>query len=120
VRLGSSGEGCKGMIVENAVRPRSERLEGLFELDDHGLILYSNLKTAGVNAKGRNFFTDVADFGNAADLRRRFDLFRVANTPAQSFQFTCNYSDGPMQVKILLARLLKDASRTFLLDLRPA
>ena len=106
--------------METQVRVLNRRLQGLFELDDEGLVLYSTLKAQGITAKGRNFFTDVADFANASDLQRRFDLFRFANTPAQSFQFTCNYSDGPTQVKVLMARLLKDASRTFLLDLRPA
>jgi|ERR1041385_9117751 len=104
----------EGLIMQNV------RLEGLFELDERGYVLYSNRKTTGVASKGRHFFTELADFENASDLQRRFDLFRVAAIPAQSFQFTCNYSDGPTQVKVLIARLLKDSSKTFLLDLRPA
>jgi len=108
------------MIPNDSLVPANVRLNGLFELDDQGCVLYSNRKTSGVAHKGRNFFTELADFDNASDLHRRFDLFRVGGTPAESFHFTCNYSDGPTQVKVLLARLLKDASRTFLLDLRPA
>jgi len=95
--------------------PAQQELLGLFELDDSGTVLYSSLEGALLGAqastfrfatlKGLNFFTDVVPFTNVDVLRRRFDTFRLEDEQARSFDFTCQYVHGPLQVKILLARV---------------
>ena len=84
---------------------------GMFELDSAGVVLYSRVGADGPapDHTGRNFFDEAADFSNAAELRRRINLFRASGAQADSFDFTCEYDDGPVPVRILLARLRERA-----------
>ena len=84
---------------------------GMFELDAAGTVLYSradaDAPTAGPapDFTGRNFFDEAAGFANAGELRRRVSLFRAGGAQADSFDFTCEYDEGPVRVRVLLARI---------------
>jgi hypothetical protein len=88
---------------------------GMFELDAAGTVLYSRADADGPvggpapDLTGRNFFEEAADFSNAAELRRRVNLFRASAAQADSFDFICEYDDGPAPVRILLARIRERA-----------
>ena len=93
----------------------TKRLFGLLELDPRGTVIFSKLegdeKAAGaVNAVGRNFFSDVATFLNVAEFRQRFETFDSNPEPSSSFMFNCDYEDGAVPVKVLLARLKEDTT----------
>jgi hypothetical protein len=96
------------MSAETLARPA---LLGMFELDVAGTVLYSHAdapdpaRGPAPDLAGRNFFDEAADFSNAGELRRRVNLFRVSGAQADSFDFTCEYEDGPAPVRILLARI---------------
>ena len=90
-------------------------LLGLFELADDGKVLYASIESpeGGLqrhpNVDGANFFTDVAYFSNVDELRRKFELFRLNGARSTSFQFTCQYSQGPQPIRIVIARLMADS-----------
>ena len=91
----------------------TQRLFGLLELDRCGTVIFSKLegdeKLAGVvDVVGRNFFSEVATFLNVADFRQRFETFDNNREPSSSFMFNCDYGDGAVPVKVLLARLRED------------
>lgn len=90
---------------------------GMFELDAVGTVLYSRANADGPaghgpapDLKGRNYFDEAAGFANAAELRRRVNLFRAGGAQADSFDFTCEYEDGPVPVRVLLARIRERGS----------
>ena len=91
-----------------------QKLFGLLELDLHGTVIFSKLegdeKFAGaVDVVGLNFFSEVATFLNVAEFRQHFETFDNNRHPSNSFLFNCDYEDGAVPVKILLARLREDA-----------
>ena len=91
----------------------TQKLFGLLELDQRGTVIFSKLegdeKSAGaVNVVGRNFFSDVATFLNVAEFRQRFETFDSNPEPSSSFMFNCDYEDGAVPVKVLLARLREE------------
>ena len=91
----------------------TQKLFGLLELDPCGTVIFSKLegdeKLAGaVDIVGRNFFSDVATFLNVAEFRQRFETFDNNAEPSNSFVFNCDYGDGAVPVKVLLARLRQD------------
>ena len=91
----------------------TQKLFGLLELDPRGTVIFSKLdgdeKLAGaVNVVGRNFFSEVATFLNVAEFRQRFEAFDSNPQPSSSFMFNCDYDDGAVPVKVLLARLRED------------
>ena len=93
----------------------TQRLFGLLELDQRGTVIFSKLegdeKSAGmVDIVGRNFFSDVATFLNVAEFRQRFETFDSNPAPSSSFMFNCDYDDGAVPVKVLLARLREDTA----------
>ena len=90
-----------------------QKLFGLLELDPRGTVIFSKLdgdeKLAGaVDVVGRNFFSDVATFLNVAEFRERFETFDNNPEPSSSFMFNCDYEDGAVPVRVLLARLRED------------
>ena len=90
-----------------------QKLFGLLELDQRGTVIFSKLegdeKLAGtVDVVGRNFFSDVATFLNVAEFRQRFETFDSNPEPSSSFSFNCDYEDGAVPVRVLLARLKED------------
>jgi hypothetical protein len=98
-----------------------QKLFGLFELDAEGNVLYSRLEPEGdgnnggtPNVAGRNFFETLAPFGNVEELRRRVNNFAQSEGQADNFHFSCQSPDGPLLVKVLLARISEraDGART--------
>ena len=89
--------------------PAAQKLFGLVELDPRGTVIFSNLegeKLAGaVDLLGRNFFSEVATFLNVAEFRQHFETFDNNPAPSSSFTFNCDYEDGAVPVRVLLARL---------------
>ena len=100
------------------------KLLGLFELDENGNILYSSVEAEDgrlardSSLDGTNFFTELAPFENALDFQRRFDFFRFADMRALTFAFNCQYADGPLLVKVVMARLLTGPDYSFLVYLQ--
>jgi hypothetical protein len=88
-----------------------QKLFGLYELDPAGTVLYSRLESDGPaggkvpDMAGHNFFNEVAPFANAEELRRRISAFTNGKGEADNFHFTCQCTDGPQHVKVLLARI---------------
>lgn len=96
----------------------SGKLYGLLELDSDGTVLYSRVETDGAGVglpapdlTGLNFFTEVAPFTNVNDFRRQLDLFGRGEQPASSLDFVCQYDDGPLAVRVLLARIRERADQ---------
>ena len=93
----------------------TQKLFGLLELDPRGTVIFSKLEgdekltgAVGVGVVGRNFFSEVATFLNVAEFRQRFEIFDSSTEPSSSFMFNCDYEDGAVPVKVLLARLKED------------
>lgn len=88
-----------------------QKLFGLFELDSAGTVLYSRIETDGRSSAaapdvaGHNFFDEVAPFENAEELRQRISSFTHGEVQADNFQFTCQFNDAFLPVKVLLARI---------------
>lgn len=106
----------------------SRKLFGLAELDPEGTILYARFETddarKGVapNYTGLNFYTEVATFRNVVEFRNQLDNFRQRSQPAHTIDFTCDYEDGPLPVRILLARIRErtqaDVTKSILVHIR--
>ena len=91
-----------------------QKLFGLLELDQRGTVIFSKLEgdeklPGAVDVVGRNFFSEVATFLNVAEFRERFETFDNDHRPSNSFSFNCDYGDGAVPVRVLLARLREDA-----------
>ena len=90
----------------------TQKLFGLLELDPRGTVIFSKMegdeKLAAGDVVGRNFFSEVATFLNVAEFRQRFETFDSNPEPSSSFMFNCDYEDGAVPVKVLLARLRED------------
>ena len=94
--------------------PGPQKLFGLLELDLHGTVIFSRLEgdeelAGAMDVVGLNFFSEVATFLNVAEFRQHFETFD--NNPqsgSSSFMFNCDYEDGAVPVKVLLARLRED------------
>jgi hypothetical protein len=88
-----------------------QKLFGLFELDSTGTVLYSRIErdgrpsAAAPDVAGHNFFEEVVPFENAEELRRRISNFTCGECQADNFQFTCQFNDDFLPVKVLLARI---------------
>jgi hypothetical protein len=87
-------------------------LFGLFELNALGTVIYSRLEPDGEskaagrpNVAGHNFFNEVAPFENADELRRRISDFTNSKGQAENVHFACQCDNGPLPVKVLLARI---------------
>src|SRR5215213_6464973 len=90
-------------------RVSTQKLFGLVELDAVGTVLYTRFEGDGdafpTDFTGLNFYTEVAPFRNVGELRQELDSFSQGTQPAFSMDFTCDYDDGPLTVRILLARI---------------
>ncbi len=94
------------------------KLFGMFELDAADTVLYSRLELDGrgdgvpaPDFRGRGLFDGGGPFANAEELRRRINSFRSNGAQADSFDFTCEYDDGPVPVRVLLARVRERSDR---------
>ena len=105
-----------------------QKLFGLLELDVEGRVLYSRIDS-GTDARnfegdirGLNFFTEVAPFENTGELQQHVDDFRLGSQQANTISFTCQYGDGPVQVRVLMARIRErsenDHTKSILVHIR--
>lgn len=111
-------------------RAPSRKMYGLIELDAAGTVLYTRFEGdaaasfAALDAAGRNFYTEVAPFKNVGEFRQQLDCFRKGTQPAESVDFTCEYEDGPLPVRVLLARIRErseeDVTKSILVHIRRA
>ena len=115
----------EGGTVKMDAQSFDGKLLGLFELDGHGNVLYCSFEGIDGGMKreasfeGFNFFTSVVHFQNADDFKRRFDHFRLGGGRSDSFQFNCEYADGPHVVRVVMARLSANSIPTsFLVHLK--
>lgn len=119
----AAGEGREGAAAR--------KLFGLVELDSAGTVLYTRFEWDGAPANGaaqdyagRNFYAEVAPFRNVAEFRELLDGFGRGSQPAHSTDFTCDYEDGPLLVRVLLARIRErsqaDVTKSVLVHIRKA
>jgi hypothetical protein len=113
-----------------------QKFFGLLELDAGGTVLYSRIESDGNGADstptmkvapdmmGRNFYSEVAPFQNVEEFHRRLDSFRNSSQQANSFEFDCDYEDGTVAVRVLLARISERsdarATKSLLVHIRKA
>lgn len=90
----------------------NQKFFGLVELDASGRVIFcsptrENNYSSGIaeGVRGRDFFSEVAPFENAEELRQCISNFRASSRQARSINFTCRYQDGPLDVRVLLARI---------------
>ncbi|HEY0545530.1 MAG TPA: hypothetical protein VGC91_09160 [Pyrinomonadaceae bacterium] len=83
------------------------QLLGLLELDPAGTVLYARLERDPErrDMSGMNFFSEVAPFKNIEEFRRRLEEFSKGKEQANSFNFTCDFEDDAVPVKVLVARI---------------
>lgn len=127
-----SRSGLNNTRAENALpvpeRAATRKLYGLIEIDPAGTVLYTRFEGeaaasfASPDPAGRNFYTEVAPFTNVGEFRQQLDDFSRGSQPAHSIDFTCHYEDGPLPVRILLARIRerseRDVTRSILVHIR--
>jgi hypothetical protein len=102
----------------SAARRTEQKLFGLFELDAAGTVLYARIEPdgkpvgggTGPDVSGRNFYEDVAPFENVEEFRRRVLQFARGIRHADNFSFNCQYQDGALPVRVLLARIRERTS----------
>jgi len=82
-------------------------LTGLIEIDEVGTVLYARLENDNErrDLSGLNFFSQLLTFRNVEEFRRRLDEFSKGPDQANSFHFTCDFDDGPVPVRVLVARI---------------
>jgi hypothetical protein len=109
----------------------TRKLFGLVEIDAAGTVLYTRFEQDGAphpggaqDYTGRNFYTEVAPFRNVAEFRNRLEEFGRGPQPAHTIDFTCDYEDGPLLVRVLLARIRErsqaDVTKSILVHIRRA
>lgn len=101
---------------------------GLIEIDPAGTVLYTRFEGeaatsfAALDTAGRNFYTEVAPFQNVGEFRQQLDDFSRGSQPAHSLDFTCHYDDGPLPVRVMLARIRerteRDVTKSILVHIR--
>jgi len=120
-----------GGVGARAFAAGGAKFYGLLELDPSGTVLYSRVEpdgdsraAAGLDLTGRNFYTEVAPFRNVGEFRHQLEVFSRGEQPASSLDFTCEYEDGPLTVRVLLARIRErsehDAMKSILVHIRKA
>ncbi len=88
-----------------------QKLFGLLELDMTGTVLYLSIESdndsdgSAADVIGHNFFSEVAPFVNVEEFQQHLDNFKMSSEQANSFAFNCNYEDGTVPVKVILARI---------------
>lgn len=93
---------------------------GLLKLDADGTVLYARAEGDDEGNRqpddlvGRNFYSDAARFKNVEDFRKLLDRFVKSHDQAGGFSFVCEYEDGDVPVRVLLAQVRErtDDSRT--------
>lgn len=115
-------------MVTNVLATGRQEIYGLIELDEAGTVIYSRLEKDwgnGANApglKGLNFYTEVAPFENVKEFKQCVDKFGSSALQACTLDFTCQYGDGPVQVRVLMARIrersMMDTTKSILIHIR--
>lgn len=101
-----------------------DSLPGVYEIDANGALIYSSVKSSDGLTKRTydgsiDFFREITLFSNASEFQYRFEVFKEANIPTDSFDFTCTYSTRNLTIRVLLARLLDGpTSFSFLVYIR--
>ena len=104
------------------------QLLGLVELDQAGTVLYARLEKEPAQAhpdiNGLNYFFDVIPFKNVKEFRRHIEDFRSGQSQANSFNFTCEFDDGHIPIRVLVARIRErsngDRADSILVHIRQA
>lgn len=100
------------------------QLLGLIELDRTGTVLYARFEKEDVrrDLSGLNFFSEVAPFRNVEAFRRRLDEFVNGPDQANIFNFICDFTDGQVPVRVLIARISErtngDLTESILIHIR--
>lgn len=121
----------RGVTPPGHERAAARKLYGLVEIDRAGTVLYARFEGEAAasfsapDATGRNFYAEVAPFQNVGEFRQRLEDFRKDSQPALSLDFTCQYDDGPLPVRVLLARIRerseqRDVTKSILVHIRKA
>ena len=107
-----------------------QKLFGLLELDAAGTVLYSRLEGGdrlndpAANVAGLNFYSEVAPFLNVEEFHQRLDAFSRSGEHANSFAFSCDYEDGAVRVRVLLAHIRErtngDQTKSLLVHIKKA
>lgn len=115
--------------MRRAINSR-HKLFGLLELDAAGTVLYSRIETEEVSdgspseVTGCNFYSEVASFLNVEEFHQRLDLFGRGREQTYSFVFHCDYEDGAVPVRVLLARIRQrkngDDTQSLLVQIKKA
>ncbi|HLM55505.1 MAG TPA: hypothetical protein VK422_05210 [Pyrinomonadaceae bacterium] len=101
----------------SATTHRRQKLFGMFELDSSNRVVYSRFEggeggaAAPPAVNGASLEDAGAAFTNADELRRRINAFRSNGAHADSFDFTFEYEDGPVPVRVLMARVSESSER---------
>ncbi|HZI20349.1 MAG TPA: hypothetical protein VEY09_17340 [Pyrinomonadaceae bacterium] len=102
----------------------------MLELDAAGTVLYSGIEidrgsdTSSSDVTGHNFYSEVAPFLNVEEFHQLLDTFDRGGERANSFVFNCDYEDGAVPVRVLLARTSErtngDHTRSLLVHIKKA
>ncbi|MCA1622140.1 MAG: response regulator [Acidobacteria bacterium] len=127
---GLSGDARREGVLPSPKAAAGRKLYGLIEIDQAGTVLYTRFEGeaaaafAALGATGRNFYTELAPFRNVGEFRQQLDAFRKGAQPAHTIDFTCDYADGPLPVRVLLARIRErseqDVTNSILVHIRRA
>jgi len=101
----------------------------MFELDSSNTVRYSRFEGEGRGAErgandisGAILFDASEPFSNSEEFRRRINNFRSNGAHADSFDFTFDYEDGPLPVRVLMARVREsseaDSAKSVLIHVR--
>lgn len=109
-----------GASVMSVTTHTTHKFFGLLALDAGGTVLYSREEGDGDGDRppdylaGQNFYSGAAPFKNVEDFRRLLDRFAGGSEQASRFTFVCEYEDGDVPVRVLLAHIREpsDARRT--------
>lgn len=104
----------------NVANVTARKFFGLLKLDADGTVLYSRAEGDDEGNRppddivGCDFYSGVACFKNVEDFREHLDRFVKSHDRAGGFSFVCEYEDGDVPVRVLLAQVRErmDDSRT--------
>lgn len=113
----------------SATTTTRKKLLGMFELDSSNTVVYSRFEGEGRGAEraahdisGASLFDAAEPFSNSEEFRRRINSFRSNGAHADSFDFTFDYEDGPVPVRVLMARVREssdgDSAKSVLIHVR--
>ena len=104
-------------MTTDLLATRQQELYGLIELDEAGTVLYSRLESdwaresSAPDLQGRNFYTEVAPFENVKEFQQCVDRFGRSAQQSCTLDFACQYKDGLVKVRVLMARIRERAEQ---------